>query len=366
MGSGTPSSKEISFHNDNAIPHGRRLLPIVVEELATTDPDHILGMAAKSANISLGFDSLTVSQLSRAVNYTAHWLDFILGEVPAGTFLPIAFIGTQDFRYWVIELAAIKTSRPMLLPSTSNALPNTISLLSDVGTKTLFYTSSISTQAHALQNLVPDLTIHEIPTLNQMLITPTTPYPYTKTYDEAKNDQIIIVHTSGSTGAPKPIYYTNAWIRRIDSDIFTPPVPGRQLANLTLLGRKKLNFLGTPFFHLSGIVFGFTSIFPQSTIVFGPPNVPVTANLACEIAKNVKLAGLLTVPSLLDRIFANHGQREELQGYLGSLEHILWFGGPLANSTGDWIVQNMDVVLWQILGSTEMAWFPLLVAPKSH
>lgn len=40
--------------------------------------------------------------------------------------------------------------------------------------------------------------------------------------------------------------------------------------------------------------------------------------------------------------------------------------GPLAKSTGDWIVANTTAILWQIYGSTEMAWIPLLVTPRTH
>lgn len=41
--------------------------------------------------------------------------------------------------------------------------------------------------------------------------------------------------------------------------------------------------------------------------------------------------------------------------------------GPLAHSSGDWIVTHLPHVhLWQFYGSTEMAWFPVQVSPKTH
>jgi hypothetical protein len=41
--------------------------------------------------------------------------------------------------------------------------------------------------------------------------------------------------------------------------------------------------------------------------------------------------------------------------------------GPLAHSTGYWIITHLPQVhLWQFYGSTEMGWFPVQVSPKTH
>ena len=40
-----------------------------------------------------------------------------------------------------------------------------------------------------------------IPSLSQLLAEDEVPsYPFTKTFDEAKNDPVLVLHTSGSTG----------------------------------------------------------------------------------------------------------------------------------------------------------------------
>ena len=41
-------------------------------------------------------------------------------------------------------------------------------------------------------------------------------YPYTKTWEEAKNDPWVIFHTSGTTGIPKPIVYTQQMMTSVD------------------------------------------------------------------------------------------------------------------------------------------------------
>jgi hypothetical protein len=50
---------------------------------------------------------------------------------------------------------------------------------------------------------------------------------------------------------------------------------------------------------------------------------------------------------------------------LECLEHVCWLGGPLATSTGDLIVKSFEkAVLWQIYGSTEMAWPSMLIPAR--
>ena len=40
----------------------------------------------------------------------------------------------------------------------------------------------------------------EIPSLDEFLTTEVTPYPYNKSFEEARKDPLVALHTSGSTG----------------------------------------------------------------------------------------------------------------------------------------------------------------------
>ena len=332
------------MHSSSSIPNGvpisqnctikysQRLLPQVVDSFAAEDPTHVLGMVAKSEDISQGFTCLATLDLARAVDFTAHWLDSLRSITPGSSEI-IAFIGRQDFRYWVLELASIKTGHPLLLPSPKNALLNTVSLLESTSCKVLFYSEPLGEQVVALSKLVSDLEIIRIPSLEEMVNTNAEHYPYTKSWEEAKNEVVMIVHTSGSTGAPKPIYYTNQFIGgAVDSQELVPPIPGRIVASLGLLKRKKPFFTGTPFFHLSGIVMGFHTMFAKSTAVMCPPDSPPTGKLARDVVKNVKLNGLIMVPSLLDAMFSE--EIDEILPFLSDIEHICWLGGKSLSDLG--------------------------------
>lgn len=329
--SSIPNGAPVRSTQNGSAKYTQRLLPQVVDSFAAEDPTHVLGMAAKSEDASQGFTTITTSELSHAVNFIAHWLDSQKYLTP-GSSGTIAFIGSQDFKYWVVELASMKAGRPLLLPSPRNALPNTVSLLEVTDCKVLSYSGPLEEQAVALSKLVKDLTIIRLPTLKEMLSGKTETYPYTKTWEEAKDDTVMIVHTSGSTGVPKPIYYTNKFIGgAMDQRELIPPVPGRTLASWSLLKRKKPFFTGTPFFHLSGILFGFTTMFCQTTAVIGPPDIPLSGKIVRDIAQFVELNGMIMVPSLLDATFSE--DVDELLPSMNNLEHICWLGGRFALSS---------------------------------
>ncbi|OBT53428.1 hypothetical protein VE04_06668 [Pseudogymnoascus sp. 24MN13] len=357
--SSAPNGTSPPQDQNDTVGHGTRLLPQVLDGLASTDPNHVLAMSAK-VDISEGFNSYTALQLSQAVNYMSHWL-----KSQPGMSHTIAYIGTQDFRYWVMELAAIKIGHPLLLPSPKNALPNTASLLEETKCSMVFYSGNCKEQCVQLKGLVAGLQIVDVPDLDEMINTPSKPYPYNKTWEEAKDDVVMIVHTSGSTGAPRPIYYTNKVLAFPDASYRNPSIPGRMSLSLYSMIAKNKPFLSsTPFFHLSGIFFGVYAIFCPAISVIGPPDCPLTGKMVVEIAKRIELDGIIMVPSMFDVVFSEY--RDEIRPYLGSLRHICWLGGPLAFSTGEWIVNNTNADLWQVFGSTEVGAYFMMSPPKSH
>lgn len=314
---GSPSSALDSSHPHEPV---GRLLPQVLDGLASTDPHHVLGMAPK-VNISEGFNCYTASQLSHAVNYTAHWL-----ESHTGLSHTISYIGIQDFRYWVMELAAIKIGHPLLLPSPRNALPNTSLLLEATNCTVVLYSGNCKEQANQLKSLITGLQVVEIPDMEEMINTPCKPYLYNKTWQQAKDDVALVVHTSGSTGAPKPINYTNKVLAFSDNGRLNPPIPGRLSPSLdTMIATKKPLLSSTPFFHISGIFVGVHTIYRSATSVIPPQNGSPTAKTVVEVASMVKLDGMVMVPSLCDAVFSEY--REEIRPFLGSVEHICWLGG---------------------------------------
>ncbi|KAF4628484.1 hypothetical protein G7Y89_g9672 [Cudoniella acicularis] len=312
---GTPKISNSIRHNGKEFEIGKRLLSSVIDEYAAEDLDHSFAMVAKS-------------RISRILD------GFDLADRE-----PIAYLGLQDPRYNIMELAAMKLGRPILLPGYRNALPNTAHILSSAGCKTLFYSKPNRKMCESLKLLVDGLRNFEVPDLQDMISTKAEHYPYIKTWGEVKNGTVLIAHTPGSTGMPKPIHITHEYLSAMDGFGHTPPVEGRIMASTALCTPGSTVFIGTNFYHISGAAFPFCAILQRYTLVFGPPDLLPEGSIVRDIAKSVKLNGM----------------------------HINWLEAPLAQTTGDWIHKHLPkVLLWQFLGSTKNYALPLLVPPKSH
>jgi acyl-CoA synthetase (AMP-forming)/AMP-acid ligase II len=314
------------------VDHGKRLLPQALDKLATEDPEHTIGIIANPGTMpNLSFTSLTSSQMANAVNFTSHWLHELLDKDPYET---IAFIGLQDFRYWIITLAAMKTGHTLLLASPRNAIVNNLSLLNAANCNRVLYSgggSPLEVHVKELQSIISGLHIHEVPSLEQMIAVKSRLYPYNKTFQEAKKDTVLLQHTSGSTGHPKPIRINNAFLSRMDLDILAPRPPGTMLSGMTLLRRKQLNYLVAPLFHLSGLCAMAMTLFFENTTVLGPVDHIPSVEVACAMVKSLKLNSITSVPSFHQAIFGARG--DELRIHLKDLDHICSFGGMLLNPT---------------------------------
>ncbi|KFY84261.1 hypothetical protein V500_09457 [Pseudogymnoascus sp. VKM F-4518 (FW-2643)] len=104
----------------HGIQYGKRLFPQVLDDAAAINPDNVIGMIAKSADISAGFREVTFLQLSNAVNFTAWWIQAQIGR--SETFETLAYMGIQDFRYLIVEIAAVKCGYQILLPGGNNQM----------------------------------------------------------------------------------------------------------------------------------------------------------------------------------------------------------------------------------------------------
>ena len=66
-----------------------------------------------------------------------------------------------------------------------------------------------------------------LPSLDEMLAAESTKaFAYTKTFEDAANDPFCFLHTSGSTGVPKPIPWSHALIGTMDAVRLLPPTDG--------------------------------------------------------------------------------------------------------------------------------------------
>lgn len=88
-------------------PYGRRLVPQVLDELASTDPHRVYAAIPKTAEVKDGYQDVTVADLARAINFMAKWIEDKFSR--STTFETITYIGLSDLKGVVTFLAAVKT-----------------------------------------------------------------------------------------------------------------------------------------------------------------------------------------------------------------------------------------------------------------
>ena len=89
----------------------------------------------------------------------------------------------------------------------------------------------------------------EMPDLDHWLDPTTVPaFPFNKTYDDIFDEVFLILHTTGSTGLPKPIATTHGFWAAIECLRSLECLPGRKTPIQILPGRAIL--LAFPLFHV--------------------------------------------------------------------------------------------------------------------
>ncbi|KAK5172165.1 uncharacterized protein LTR77_003803 [Saxophila tyrrhenica] len=341
---------------------GKRLIPQIIDAYAEHEPDRIWGAQARTDTISDGFNNITFKQLAHLVNHFARFIHEKIG--PGQEFESISYIGSSDLRYCPFAWAAVKCGYQTLLPSTRNSESGNLSLLYNLNCTKFFCSSEWVPQVERLKQTKMDLQIFEIPSIENTLASPTKHYPYDKTFAEAENDPIICCHTSGSTGAPKPIQLTNHYFAAYDNHRKLPQIKGRgrNVDYATFDTPDCAYYYNTfPPFHIAGIIAqGTIPILYSTTVLLGPVHRPPSGEICNDILKQVKIHSIYTPPTVLEQLLLE----PDGLGRAGQCDFIIFSGGPLAPSTGDMVAKVTD--LGQYIGSTEIGIIPgILPSPET-
>ncbi|KAI4263576.1 MAG: hypothetical protein L6R42_001290, partial [Xanthoria sp. 1 TBL-2021] len=345
--------------------YGQRLLPTLVDDLARDSPDKLFALIPKSKDLGNGFHEMTYSMLAQSVNTVALWLERTIDR--GQRFETIAYIGATDPRYYILALAAAKVGLKTLFPSTRNTSEGTQSLLEKTQCHTLITSAEVQVEQLLQDNGPRHIVIDSL--LDLLSTKCVSHYDYSKSFEDAKNDPFIVIHTSGSTGLPKPVTLYHGGLATVDAQ-HNLGAHNSQPPTVIGLVSAKPSFEALPPFHMGGILCSLAiALYYEQTVVWPPAGRPVSVDLVDDMLDRVKLGSCVLPPSILEEMsqsqasldrlhkvdYAVFGGGESLQSPLH--RRLTIYEGPLVKTAGDTVSQYTRVR--NIMGSSETSMMPI-------
>ncbi|KAI0188864.1 putative NRPS-like enzyme [Astrocystis sublimbata] len=327
------------------------LLPHMVDRVARESPDRAYGLWPNSStSYEKGYHTITYSQLANAVNGLAWWLIEQLGPGHGDV---IAFIGPNDMRMTALLYAAMKTNYVLFFPSPRNSAAAHKVLLDTLKCKTLITTAPVPPTVAPVLDVAQPKLLTALET-DRLLSQTYEHYTCDRTYEKNGQDPIWAIHTSGSTGFPKPIIWTSeAIVRHCNGTDATPPGGTPSLDHFER-GKRVLTTL--PPFHGAGLgQYIFWGI-PFGSVPIAPLAAAIpTAQGIVEALKQTPADIALLVPSVVAELAEDP---VSLDYVAANVKLIVYLGGDLPKAFGDRVAAKIPVrCQW---GCSELGFAPQL------
>jgi acyl-coenzyme A synthetase/AMP-(fatty) acid ligase len=173
-------------------------------------------------------------------------------------------------------------------------------------------------------------------------------YPYNKTFEEAAHDVIVIIHTSDTTGEPKPIYHTNGfWSAMGSLHVLSQRHWPRGIAHDEWMNKTALDCCAPQW--LGGLMnMIICPAFVDSPCVALPPDaIGLKPELFKKIMKLNRIDGIKCPPQTIVTLYED----PEARALLKSLKFVMYLGAALDRTIADDLCQYTR--LTPLIGSTE-------------
>ncbi|KAI1175095.1 putative NRPS-like enzyme [Nemania sp. FL0916] len=346
----TADHESVARWRDDLIPH-------VVDRLARKRPDAEYAEWVTGS----GVVAVTYAQLANIVNGLAWWIVEQLGG--SGTYGAdaevLAYIGPNDVRYSALVLASIKAGYVLFVTSPRNSPAAHRGLFSHLGCRTLLASDPIPPAGRLILDAVEPARHLSVPSVEKLLAKQYPPYVLDKTFQDIRKSPFVVMHTSGTTGLPKPIIWTHDTCAQVLNSKSRQTDDGTVSVEGSLQNGKRV-IVTLPPFHgalLAQLVVG---AIPYGNVVVAPVAAAIpTAQAVVDALKQAPADVAILVPSVV----AELAQNPDLLDYCAThLETIMYIGGDLPQSVGDLVAAKVYLrCLW---GATETGIVPQLLQPQ--
>lgn len=321
-----------------------RILPHVLDQIARDSPEKPFVYQPRSKdNLADGFKTFTYGQLSRSVDKTARWIEKTLGKSTDRE--PIVYMDrANDLRYIFMIVAAMKTGHPILLASVRNSQDGHRNLLKRVGCTKIVHSTEMKADILALESPDTPIQAFEIPSLDDL--TEGDAEEFVGQVSTDPNETVIIIHTSGSTGLPKPIPMRNGYLATCDHLSHEDRSDGRFTMGKVFTSPQS-TFTSLPWFHAMGLFMFIKTVFAESPLVLPPVGRAPSASLTLEMIQYGKPQSGFFPPSILEDMVDMPGGLDAL----ATIKFVIFAGAPLSQEVGDKISEVTRIQT--IIGSTE-------------
>ncbi|KAI1816296.1 hypothetical protein GGS20DRAFT_248978 [Poronia punctata] len=288
---------------------------------------------------------VSFADLENWSNRAARFLDTVPDD-------KVLYMGANDVRYVVWIIAAMKTGKCVLFPSLANQVAANQRFFETVGSKTLVYAPEIRKLLTPLLDATRGAVEHvESQTYEELTSRDVSEiYPFERTFDEIKDVKFLGLHTSGTSGHPKPIFWTPLAVSSLasfrDPSIYDANGNNTNLFEQLLEGNDVL--VPFPLSHFGGIGNVMAAMYSDTTLVLPAPGTQLTPENYSLLLQIGKCTATAAPPSLLEAMLSYPPGMD----VLASLKRIAYTGGPMNPSRGKALAERLPH-LYTVLASTE-------------
>ncbi|KAF7921646.1 uncharacterized protein EAE98_008493 [Botrytis deweyae] len=308
------------FQNAVQAVGSEQLLPNAIDHIAKTDPGRLYAeIPLSTMTFDAGFRSVSYADLANAVNGMAWWIHRALGF--SSTCEPLCYMGPNDLTRNLVLLGNCKAGYSTLMMTPRfNAIAHE-NFIKQCNCNKIILPQGPESADESIVALYDK--VLRAPTLEELFTEKFPHFTFEKSFREVKTEPLVILHTSGTTGFPKPIIWTHELICS-----FPPAHAGPTWVTLLF------------------------TVYCGSTMVYLLSGMLPTVSMLVDCVQRKKVDALMLVPPQIEELAINS---EALQIISQNGETMFYAGGDVTIAAGDTVSSKMKLVT--TCGSTEQGFW---------